>query len=60
MNAVPFGLRTYTGHRIVLLGQATVAIEIDGEKKTLKLVVVDGKGSWKRLVGENLIELADL
>lgn len=44
----------------MLLGQATVAIEIDGEKKILKLAVVDGKGSWKKLVGENLIELADL
>ena len=44
LKAAAFGLRTYTGQLINMLGQAAVTVEIDGSKKRLLVVVVDGDG----------------
>ena len=44
LKAAAFGLRTYTGQLISMLGQAAVTVEIDGSKKRLLVVVVDGDG----------------
>ena len=44
LEEVYFGLRTYTGQLIKTMGQATVAVEIDGVQKRLSVTVVDGDG----------------
>ncbi|XP_056330368.1 uncharacterized protein K02A2.6-like [Danio aesculapii] len=37
-------LKTYTGERMEVLGQATVTVEIQNVKKEMTMVVVDGEG----------------